>query len=70
MPKHIKTKPMRDIEKAAKAVGLKVEFVNCKKHVQVFLNGACVTVISNSRHDTTHNHRAIFTTIEKMALAA
>lgn len=67
MAKHIKTKPMRDIEKAAKAAGLKIDFVNCQKHVQVFLNNVCVTVISNSRHDTTHNHRAIFTTIRKMA---
>lgn len=69
MAKHIKTKPMREIEKAAKAVGLKVNFVNCKKHVQVFINDMCVTIISNSRHDTTHDHRAIFKTIEKMAMA-
>lgn len=67
MAKHIKTKPMREIEKAAKAVGVKVDFVNCQKHVQVFLNDVCVTVISNSRSDTTHNHRGIFTTIRKMA---
>lgn len=67
MPKHIKTKPMREIEKAAKAVGLKVDFVNCKKHVQVFLNDICVMAISNSRVDQTHNHRQIFSVIQKMA---
>lgn len=67
MAKHIKTKPMRDIEKAAKEFGLKVNFVNCKKHVQVFINDVCVTVISNSRSETTHDHRGIFTTIRKMA---
>lgn len=67
MAKYVTTKPMRDIAKAAKAAGLKVDFVNCKKHVQVFLNDVCVTIISNSRHDTTHDHRAIFKTIEKMA---
>jgi hypothetical protein len=67
MAKHIKTKPMRDIEKAAKAVGLEVEFVNCKKHVQVFINKICVMAISNSRVDQTHNHRQIFSIIQKMA---
>lgn len=70
MAKHIKTKPMRDIEKAAKAVGLKVEFVNCRKHVQVFINNVCVTIISNSRTDTTHDHRGIYTTIRQMAATA
>lgn len=67
MPKHIKTKPMREIEKAAKAAGLKVSFVNCKKHVQVFLNDVCVMAISNSRVDQTANHRQIYTVIRQMA---
>lgn len=67
MAKHIKTKPMREIEKAAKSAGLEVEFVNCRKHVQVFINSICVTVISNSRVDTTHDHRGIFTKIRQMA---
>lgn len=67
MAKHVKTKPMREIEKAAKDAGLKVRFVNCKKHVQVFLNDVCVTIISNSRHDTTRHHRQIFQIIGKMA---
>ncbi len=67
MAKHIVTKPMREIQKAAKAAGIKVEFVNCKKHVQVFLNAQLVTCISNSRADTTHDHRGIFMTIRQMA---
>lgn len=67
MAKHIKTKPMREIEKAAKSAGLKCAFVNCQKHVQVFLNDTLVMAISNSRAETTHDHRQIFTVIRKMA---
>lgn len=69
MPKHIKTKPMREIEKAAKNHGLKCHFVNCKKHVQVFINDTLVLALSNNRVDQTHNHRQIFSIIAKMATA-